>query len=199
MPDQRLLVIFLITCIGHLAILSLAYSPQSTSSAGRHSIELRVLTSELTSSADSRQDSTSLDLQQLTALPPFVAKSSAAKASQISSQQPVTANEGLGLTHFSEYLPAQDVDFVAVPISDLGLEFSKIFPALSGLVILELWIDAQGNVKFWQLYQGQPLDPSSEALHVLQDFEFTPAMKDGKPVASRKLIEINTDAILGLR
>jgi hypothetical protein len=102
------------------------------------------------------------------------------------------------LSHENEYLPGNELDVTAISVEDLGVSLSKIFPILSGLIILELWIDTTGQVTRIDLIQGQTLSLESDAMKPLLDMTFAPAIKNGVPVSSRKLIEINTDIIPAL-
>ena len=94
------------------------------------------------------------------------------------------------------YFSREELEISAEPLADLGKELSKILPVLSGTVIIEFWITETGRATRIDFIKGQTLLPIDEALQILLSYEFTPALRDGKPVASRKLIEIDTDAIL---
>ena len=94
------------------------------------------------------------------------------------------------------YFLREELDSSAEPVADLGKELIKILPVLSGTVIIEFWITEAGQATRIDFIKGQTLLPLDEAMQILLSYEFTPALRDGKPVASRKLIEIDTDAIL---
>jgi hypothetical protein len=98
-----------------------------------------------------------------------------------------------GLSAPYQFLTLDQLDQSASPVSDLGLTLGKIFPLFSGVVLVELWIDDQGRVIHVVVHQGQSLNAEPSDYEVLLKSEFKPAMKDGLPVASRKLIEIDTD------
>jgi hypothetical protein len=113
-----------------------------------------------------------------------------------SSSLEVLSRDGVGLLlREDKYLTSNMLDTTAHPIEDMGLILAKIFPVLSGLIIMELWIDESGKVVKVDLIQGRTISQDYDALHPLLETTFEPAMKDGSAVASRKLIEINTDIL----
>jgi hypothetical protein len=93
------------------------------------------------------------------------------------------------------YLSLDELDLSASPEFDLGLTLGKIFPAFSGIVVLELWIDEEGRVMHVQVLQGRSLNSDPLEFKPLIESPFQPAMKDGRPRASRKVIEVDTDRL----
>jgi hypothetical protein len=91
------------------------------------------------------------------------------------------------------YLTADQLDQSATPLADLGTVFAKIFPVLSGIVVIELWIDDEGNTTDAILIQGKPIDLEGFWKEDLLQIQFLPAKKNGQNVHSKQLIEINTD------
>ena len=91
------------------------------------------------------------------------------------------------------FLTLDQIDQSAEPLSDLGVTLGRIFPLFSGLVVLELWIDDQGRVLHVVVLQGRSLNSDSFDFVELLETPFKPAIKNGQTVASRKVIEINTD------
>ena len=94
------------------------------------------------------------------------------------------------------YFLREELDNSAEPLADIGKELSKILPVLSGTVIIEFWITETGQVTRIDFIKGETLLPLDEAMQILLNYEFAPAMRAGKSVASRKLIEVDTDAVL---
>jgi hypothetical protein len=95
----------------------------------------------------------------------------------------------------SNYFLREELDIAAEPLVDIGVQFAKLFPVLSGIVIVEFWIDATGRVSRVDIKQGRTLVESDVALAEMLGFDFLPADRAGAAVASRKLIEIDTDAL----
>jgi hypothetical protein len=94
-----------------------------------------------------------------------------------------------------QYLLREQLDIAAEPLLDMGVQFARIFPVLSGTVVVEFWIDNSGKVSRVDLIQGATLMPLELALAEMLSFEFLPAQLEGSPVASRKLVEIDTNVI----
>jgi hypothetical protein len=94
-----------------------------------------------------------------------------------------------------QYLLREQVDIAAEPLLDIGVQFARIFPVLSGTAVVEFWIDNSGKVSRVDLRQGATLMPLELALAEMLLFEFLPAQLEGSPVASRKLVEIDTNVI----
>jgi hypothetical protein len=95
----------------------------------------------------------------------------------------------------SEYFRRDEVDIAAEPLTDIGIQFARLFPVLSGIVVVEFWIDFSGKVTKVDIQQGRTLVPIDTALETLLDTEFLPAQRAGEPVSSRKLIEVDTNIV----
>jgi hypothetical protein len=98
-------------------------------------------------------------------------------------------------TSASEYFRRDEVDRAAEPLADIGAQFARLFPVLSGIVIVEFWIDASGKVSKVNIQEGRTLVPIDTALESLLEIEFLPAQRAGESVPSRKLIEIDTNIV----
>lgn len=98
-------------------------------------------------------------------------------------------------TSSMRYRQRDELDSAAEPLADLGLEFAKIFPVLSGTVVVEFWISETGSVTRVDILQGTTLSPIDTALIEMLRYEFVPALVANAPVASRKLVEINTNNV----
>jgi hypothetical protein len=108
----------------------------------------------------------------------------------------VTAGRDEQLEQGSSLLPAyhasQDVDVRAVP-KDLSNRSRQERSMLLGRVVkvkLRLYISATGTVDRFDLIEADGLTPAV-SLDEVHDIRFHPALKNGLPVASRKLVELS--------
>ena len=62
---------------------------------------------------------------------------------------------------------------------------------VEGDVIVEVTIDAQGNVVEMKLLQGIGYDVEQKVLAVLQRWHFRPAMRDGVTIASQHIVHFH--------
>ena len=86
----------------------------------------------------------------------------------------------------SEVVPALPEVFPDPPVS------RDDFPAgVQGDVIVEVTIDAQGNVVETKLIQGMGYGIEQKVLAVLQRWHFRPAMRDGMTVASQHIVHFH--------
>jgi hypothetical protein len=179
-----------------------------TFSSSGHSIPSKALTTRLVSpsTAKESQPKEIVRLASLeTPLPNQVINEPSTVSPNISnpvavapSIQSVLRYPGGLLNREHEYLLAGDLDETAMPSEDLGTVLARIFPVLSGLIVLDLWIDATGQVVRVDLVQGRTLLREVDAMQPLLEVKFQPAIKNGQSVASRKLIEIDTDIVPSL-
>ncbi|MBI3374203.1 MAG: TonB family protein [Betaproteobacteria bacterium] len=91
------------------------------------------------------------------------------------------------------YLPASAVDVRADPINDVMLEYPEqaFLEGISGKVVLMLLINENGSVDDVILGWADPPGYFEQvAVQAARETRFSPAMKSGRPVKSRKLVEI---------
>jgi protein TonB len=62
---------------------------------------------------------------------------------------------------------------------------------LSGNVLMNLWVDARGNVVRARVLRGLGLGLDEKAIEAVKQFRFKPAMENGKPVAVEVNIEVD--------
>lgn len=94
------------------------------------------------------------------------------------------------------YLLREEIDLAAEPLIDLGVQFARLFPIFSGTVIVEFWVDSTGKVSRVDIKQGRTLVDMNVALADMLEFHFLPAQREGVLVDSRKLIVIDTNALV---
>jgi hypothetical protein len=128
---------------------------------------------------------------------PTVASKKSAATLPLERQTYAKDRQGL-LINEDSYLISSELDATASAPHDFGELLAKIFPVLSGIVILELWIDANGEVTRIDLIQGRTISQDADAMNELLSTKFGSAQKNGRTIASRKLIEINTDIVSNL-
>ena len=85
-----------------------------------------------------------------------------------------------------EVTPALPEVFPDPPVSRADLPFG-----VEGDVIVEVTIDAQGNVVETKLLQGIGYGIEQKVLAVLQRWHFRPAMRDGVTIASQHIVHFH--------
>ena len=61
----------------------------------------------------------------------------------------------------------------------------------AGNVLVNLWVDAQGNPQHVRVLRGVGMGLDEKAVAAVKQYKFKPAMEDGKPVAAQINIEVN--------
>jgi TonB family protein len=91
----------------------------------------------------------------------------------------------------ADSLPVPTEDYLVTQMPELSHEVFVPYPpaakkrGVQGAVIMELLIDAAGNVRQAKLVDGPDPELNSAALSAAQDFKFKPAYLQQKPVAVR--------------
>ena len=88
------------------------------------------------------------------------------------------------------YRNAEELDMPALPLADLEQIFNQVFFLVQDRVLLELLIDANGTLVSVTCLDGTCRSDITDKLAAIKTLQFEPAIKDGLPTASRKLIEI---------
>jgi protein TonB len=92
------------------------------------------------------------------------------------------------------YYPAKQLDAYPRPLTQIKLDYpaSAVAAKVDGRVLVLLMIDEFGVVNEASVVESQP-DGFFEdaALEVLRAARFTPAQKQGRPVKSRVLLQVN--------
>lgn len=101
--------------------------------------------------------------------------------------------KGLALPVPEKWYTAREVDVRAEPLTPVPLGYpERLRGTLSGgTVQLRLYIDERGVVRKMQIAAAEPPGLFEEAARsAWQEVRFKPALKDGAPVKSQKLIEV---------
>jgi len=97
---------------------------------------------------------------------------------------------------FAAYFNINEVDVRAEPVNDPPLRYPWVEyqQRLAGVVRFTLFINAQGGLDKVHLIDGTPPGYFEEAaLEAVTQLRFRPAMKNGRPVASQKTIDVVFD------
>jgi protein TonB len=92
------------------------------------------------------------------------------------------------------YYDAMEVDIRAEPMFPVQLRFPQfaLHSQTPGKVVLLLLISETGNVDRVEVLESQPRDIfNNSARAAFSMIPFTPAIRNGSPVRSRKIVEIN--------
>jgi TonB family protein len=101
-----------------------------------------------------------------------------------------------GLPTAEKWYPANELDVRAEPLSNVELRYpEKLRDAMvMGKVRLRLFIDERGVVRKMQIAGSEPAELFDEAAkQAWEDVRFSPALKNGVPVKSQKLLELTYD------
>jgi protein TonB len=106
---------------------------------------------------------------------------------------PDSAERGLALPAPDKWYTASEVDTRAEPITDIHLRYpANLTERVVGKVRVRVFIDEGGVVRKLLIAGSDPPGLFDEAAkQVWQDVRFSPARKNGAPVKSQKLIELN--------
>ena len=116
----------------------------------------------------------------------------------LSPQQPVQSS-GLNPTFDrSKFLDFDAVDQSAISTSEFEPTLTKVLPSRFESIVLELLIDENGRTVQVACIEGDCPAAADDGLEQLLVVPFSPAIRNGQPVASRKLIEILPTPTFGL-
>lgn len=108
--------------------------------------------------------------------------------------QPVAAVERP--VPFGTYFNVHELDVRAEPINDVLLRYPWVEyqQRLGGMVRFTLFINAQGGLDRIDMIEATPPGHFEEAaLEAVSKLQFTPALKNGRPVKSQKTIDVVFD------
>jgi TonB family protein len=97
------------------------------------------------------------------------------------------------------YYPAAELDRVAMPLADIGLEFPKEREGIDyfGTLRMDLCIDAAGHVDEVRIVESTvPLQFQRSAVAAFSKARFEPARRMGRAVKSVKRVEVRFEAPL---
>lgn len=127
---------------------------------------------------------------------------SAASADNRSNVAPSTPEKSSSdpLTFFNRdrFLDAGDLDQSAAASKAFEDVLDKSLPARFDLIVLEFLIDESGQTVQLMCLDGDCSSELTVELQQLMTLPFVPAIKNGKPVASRKIIQISPTLTFGL-
>ena len=130
------------------------------------------------------------------------ALTSAANAENKSNVAPSTAEKSssdpLPFFNRDRFLDAGDLDQSAAASKAFEDALDKSLPARFDLIVLEFLIDESGQTVQLKCIDGDCSTELAEKLQQLVALPFTPATKNGQPVASRKVIQISPTPTFGL-
>lgn len=105
---------------------------------------------------------------------------------------------GLRLKNLDTFLDADAVDQTARPDENFEIALGQRLPLRVEPMVLEFWIDKEGITVRVQCLEGACNDAADTFLTKLAELRFAPAVKDGAPVASRKVMQIDPLPTFGL-
>jgi protein TonB len=106
---------------------------------------------------------------------------------------PTADDAGLALPAPDKWYTAREVDVRAEPMTDVRLRYPEHLrnEPVAGKVQLRIFIDERGVVRKIQIAASQPPGMFDEsAKQAWEDVRFSPAIKNGAPVKSQKLLEL---------
>ena len=116
----------------------------------------------------------------------------------VSPQQPI---QGYGVNlalDRSRFLDLNAIDQSAISTGEFEPTLAKVLPANFESMLLELLIDETGRTVQVACIEGDCFATTDDGLQQLLDVPFLPAIKNGKTVASRKVIEVFPTPTFGL-
>lgn len=103
-----------------------------------------------------------------------------------------------GLQNQNIFLDADAVDRTARPDENFETALGQRLPLRIESMVLEFWIDKDGITVQVRCLEGACNDEADTPLTRFAELRFTPAIKDGVPVASRKVMQIDPLPTFGL-
>ena len=100
---------------------------------------------------------------------------------------------GLAMPAADRWYTAREVDVRAEPLTDIKLSYPENLRGepVVGRVRVRLFIDERGVVRKIQIADSRPAGLFDEAAkHTWEEVRFSPALKNGAPVKSQKLLEL---------
>lgn len=90
------------------------------------------------------------------------------------------------------YLRPSDVDVPANPISPDSLDLLQLTGAQAGMWVVRVYVSESGAIDELELLDGRGSETNTiELLGILRTVRFTPALVQGRPVKSQKLLEFS--------
>jgi outer membrane biosynthesis protein TonB len=90
------------------------------------------------------------------------------------------------------YLRPSDVDAVATPVSQEALELLQLSGEQPGLWVVRVYIGESGTVDELEVVDGRGSETNTlELLGLLRSVRFVPALAQGRPVRSQKMLEFS--------
>lgn len=90
------------------------------------------------------------------------------------------------------YLKPSDLDAAATPVSQESLELLQLTGAQPGLWVVRIFIGENGAVDELEVVDGRGSENNTlELLGILRSVRFTPAIAQGRPVRSQKMLEFS--------
>ena len=90
------------------------------------------------------------------------------------------------------YLKPSDLDAAATPVSQESLELLQLTGAQPGLWVVRIFIGESGTVDELEVVEGRGSENNTlELLGILRSVRFTPAIAQGRPVRSQKMLEFS--------
>jgi hypothetical protein len=103
-----------------------------------------------------------------------------------------------GLQNRDYFLDSEAVDKTAEPDVTFEALLAQLLPLNVQSVVLEFWIEKDGQPVEVRCIEGACTDEVTAALPKLAELTFKPAIKNGEAVANRKVIQIEASASFGL-
>ena len=96
-----------------------------------------------------------------------------------------------GLQSTDRFLDSDEVDITAEADDNFETLLAQLLPLNIQSVVLEFWIEKDGRTVEVRCIEGICTDEVKASLPKLGELTFTPALKNGKAVANRKVIQID--------
>lgn len=125
--------------------------------------------------------------------PEASAQDAAARNAPLPREGAASDTGGLALPAAETWYTAREVDVRAEPLTEVPLRYPESLrgEAVVGKVHLRLFIDERGVVRKMQVAASEPSGMFDEAAkQAWENVSFSPAVKDGRPVKSQKLLEL---------
>jgi len=194
-PSNRLLVGFAISVSVHVAI-GLAVRPVTYAYVPPQPLHVEIR--DLTPASSKADAASSVTAAQSDYSAPLSAPTKASEPSKNESREtapdPHTGAD-LGLATDRYYL-SSEVDVRAEPIGETNLIYPQIAfqQRLPGKVTVSILINQRGGVDDVAIAKAEPPGVFEEsALNAVRALKFSPALRGGRAVKSKKLVEVNFD------
>ena len=196
-PGLRKIVLLAVVCIAHAGLLFSFNAGQRKSNPAGSTSERNTYIVVSTAVGLPKSDSVAQPVIEVNTTRPAAATSPNDSALREQGRGPESPY-GLRLKNMAVFLDADAVDQTARPDDHFEILLGQRLPLRIESMVLEFWIDDEGITVQVQCLEGACNDATIVPLTKLAELRFAPAIKNGTPVASRKVMQIDPLPTFGL-